>query len=71
MPKGRAARHVALTISKDLTLAGAGADLVTIEPTPSARTGIAGDDPNLRDGKGDIIAVLGQKSDPSRSTSRA
>src|SRR5215472_7773199 len=46
----------ALTITKDLTLAGAGADQVTIEPRNNGGQ-IAEDNPDIRDGKGDIIAV--------------
>ena len=53
-----------LTISKDLTLRGAGADLVTIEPRHVGDNRIAADDPDLRDGRGVIIAVIGNKTDP-------
>ena len=53
-----------LTISKDLTLRGAGADQVTIEPRQVDDNRIAADDPDLRDGRGVIIAVVGNKTEP-------
>ncbi|MBO0834851.1 MAG: hypothetical protein J2P28_04935, partial [Actinobacteria bacterium] len=56
----------ALTISKDLTLAGAGADLVTVEPrnNPASHGQIAEASPDIRDGKGDILAAVGQVTAP-------
>lgn len=56
----------ALTITKDLTLAGAGADQVTIEPrnSPASHGQIAETNPDIRDGKGDILAVVGQVQTP-------
>ena len=53
-----------LTISKDLTLRGAGADQVTIEPRRVGDNRIAADEPDLRDGRGVIIAVVGSKTNP-------
>jgi hypothetical protein len=53
-----------LTINKDLTLRGAGAELVTIEPRRVDDNRIAADDPDLRDGRGVIIAAIGNKTDP-------
>ncbi len=54
-----------LTINKNLTLRGAGADQVTIEPRHVDENRIAADDPDLRDGRGVIIAVIGNKTDPT------
>lgn len=54
----------ALKITKDLTLRGAGADQVTIEPKSVGEMRIAADAPNLRNGHGVIVAVFGAKSDP-------
>ena len=51
-----------LTINKDLTLRGAGAEQVTIEPRQVDGNRIAADDPDLRDGRGVIIAVIGNKT---------
>jgi len=48
-----------LMIDKNLTIRGAGADQVTIEPTSVNAKRIAPDEQNLRSGKGAIIAVLG------------
>src|SRR5215469_2105001 len=53
----------AVTITKSLTLAGAGADQVTIKPRNNGGQ-IAEDNPDIRDGKGDIIAVTGTSSAP-------
>src|SRR5215831_8653754 len=53
----------ALTISKSLTLAGAGAGQVTIKPRNNGGR-IAEDSPDIRDGKGDIIAVTGTSGSP-------
>ena len=47
----------ALTIDKNLTLKGAGVDQTIIEPKDKG--GLAEASPNLRDGKGDIIAAVG------------
>ena len=55
-----------LTIRKDLTLRGAGADQVTIEPRSVGEKRIAADSPDLRDGLGVIVAVIGSKNNPSR-----
>ncbi len=56
----------ALTITKDLSLIGADADHVTVVPRTSASSGgqIAETHPNIRDGKGDIVAVVGGTSEP-------
>jgi len=53
----------ALTITKSLTLAGAGAGQVTIKPRNNGGQ-IAEDKPDIRDGKGDIIAVTGSSGSP-------
>jgi hypothetical protein len=53
----------ALTITKSLTLAGAGAGQVTIKPRDNGGQ-IAEDSPDIRDGKGDIIAVTGTSGSP-------
>src|SRR6266487_991045 len=51
----------ALTIKKDINLVGAGAGQVTVEPrnSPSSGGQIAPTHPNIRDGTGDILAVIG------------
>ncbi len=56
----------ALTISKSLTLKGAGADLVTITPraTTLAGSSIAGTTTDVRTGVGSIVAVLGTPGSP-------
>src|SRR5215469_4966395 len=56
----------ALTITKDLTLAGAGADQVTIEPrnSPASDGQIAENKTDIRDGKGDILAAIGKVQSP-------
>jgi hypothetical protein len=56
----------ALTISKSLALKGAGADLVTITPKSSgpASGQIMEATPDLRNGLGDIIAIVGTPSQP-------
>jgi hypothetical protein len=53
----------ALTITKSLTLAGAGAGQVTIRPRDNGGQ-IAEDSPDIRDGQGDIIAVTGTSGSP-------
>ncbi len=53
-----------LTIHKDLTLRGAGADQVTIEPRSVGEKRMAADNPDLRDGLGVIVAVIGGKNNP-------
>lgn len=54
----------ALTIVKSLTLRGAGADLVKITPRPPAGGRIAAPDFDLRDGVGDLVAVVGTPTAP-------
>jgi hypothetical protein len=56
----------ALTITKDLTLEGAGAGQVTIEPrnSPASHGQIAATHPDIRSGKGDILAVVGKVRSP-------
>jgi hypothetical protein len=54
----------ALKIDKDLTLVGAGADQVTVSPKKAGEGRIAENKPKLRNGKGDIVAVVGKKDDP-------
>ena len=54
----------ALEIKKDLKLVGAGADQVTVTPKQQDDNRIAADVPDLRSGKGDIVAVVGKKDKP-------
>ena len=57
----------ALTITKTLTLKGAGADLVTITPNASSVAGGSILEPgasDLRNGLGDIIAIVGTPTQP-------
>jgi hypothetical protein len=56
----------ALTITKNLTLKGAGADLVHVSPKASSTAGgrIMEETPNLRNGLGDVVAVVGGPSRP-------
>src|SRR3954452_22873848 len=56
----------ALTITRDITLKGAGADLVTITPkaNPLVRGRILEDAPDIRNGVGDIVAVVGTPTQP-------
>jgi hypothetical protein len=56
----------AVTITKSLTLKGAGADLVSISPKAAPLVGgrIIEDSPNLRNGVGDIVAVVGTPTQP-------
>jgi large repetitive protein len=49
-----------LTIKKPLKIIGAGADKVTIKPAPSAGTTLAGTEPNLRDGGGNVVTISRQ-----------
>ena len=53
-----------LTINKNLTIRGDGADEVTIEPRHVGSNRIAETNPDIRNGKGVIIAILGQKTKP-------
>lgn len=53
----------ALTITKSLTLAGAGASQVTIKPRDNGGQ-IAERNPDIRDGKGDVVAVAGTDGSP-------
>jgi hypothetical protein len=61
-----AAATSALTITKELAIKGAGADLVTITPKSSSVAGgsLLEGTPNLRDGLGDIVAVVGTPTQP-------
>jgi hypothetical protein len=56
----------AVTISKSLTIKGAGADMVAIEPRRSTPTGgqIAESNMNIRNGVGDVVSVIGGSSFP-------
>jgi hypothetical protein len=62
----------ALTITKNITLAGAGAGEVTVEPRGADKGGadkggagqIAGSSQDIRNGKGDILAAIGTVRDP-------
>lgn len=56
----------ALTITKSLSIRGAGADLVTIRPRANSSAGgqIAANHPELRDPVGNIITVFGAPSFP-------
>lgn len=56
----------ALTITKDLTLKGSGADKVTIQPKRSTGSGgqIAAGSPVIRDSVGNIIAAVGGSASP-------
>jgi hypothetical protein len=56
----------ALTITKSITLKGAGADLVKITPkaNPLVRGSIIEATPDLRNGVGDIVAVVGTPTQP-------
>jgi hypothetical protein len=56
----------ALTITKNLTLEGAGAGQVTVQPrhSPASHGQIAPASPDIRSGKGDILAVLGNVQSP-------
>ncbi|HXJ66384.1 MAG TPA: M14 family zinc carboxypeptidase, partial [Actinomycetota bacterium] len=54
----------ALTITKNLTIRGAGADQVTIEPKQTKDNRIAESDPDIRNGKGVIILARGDKTAP-------
>ena len=56
----------AVTITKSLTLKGAGADLVKITPKadPLVRGSILEPTPDLRNGVGDIVAIVGTPTQP-------
>jgi len=56
----------AVTITKSLTLKGAGADLVSISPkaNPLVRGSIIEDAPDIRNGVGDIVAIVGTPTQP-------
>jgi hypothetical protein len=54
-----------LTITKPLTLRGAGATKVTIRPAPSLGASLAGTAPYLRDGGGNVITVARQSGGSS------
>lgn len=55
----------ALTITRDLTLQGAGADRVFVVPRSNPHSGgIAQSQPNIRSGKGDLLAAVGKTDDP-------
>ena len=56
----------ALTITDSITLKGAGADLVKITPkaNPLVRGRILEDAPDIRNGVGDIVAVVGTPTQP-------
>jgi hypothetical protein len=56
----------ALTVTKDLEIKGAGADLVDIQPRRSTSSGgqIASGSPVIRDNVGNIVAVIGGSSSP-------
>src|SRR3954452_15017171 len=49
-----------LTITKPLTIKGAGADKVTIRPAPALGASLAGIAPYLRDGGGNVVTVARQ-----------
>ena len=49
-----------LTITKPLKIKGAGADKVTIEPDPSIGPTLAGANPYLRDGGGNVVTISRQ-----------
>ena len=57
----------ALTITKSISLVGAGADQVTVEPRNNGGQ-IAPSTPDIHDGKGDLVAVLGATVDISGMT---
>jgi hypothetical protein len=56
----------ALLITKNLTLKGAGADLVHVSPKASSTAGgrIMEETPDLRNGLGDVVAVVGAPTRP-------
>jgi hypothetical protein len=56
----------AITITKNLTLKGAGADLVSISPkaNPLVRGSIIEATPDIRNGVGDIVAIVGTPTQP-------
>src|SRR5262245_5590310 len=49
-----------LTITKPLTLKGAGASKVTIRPAPALGSSLAGTAPYLRDGGGNVVTIARQ-----------
>jgi hypothetical protein len=56
----------AVTITKSLSIKGAGADLVSISPKAAPLVGgrILEDAPNIRNGVGDIVAIVGTPTQP-------
>jgi hypothetical protein len=54
----------ALTIDKNLTLVGAGADQTIVKPKATNGGRLAGSSPNLRSGTGDILAAVGTPTAP-------
>ena len=60
LARARPARSNGLTITKPLTLKGAGASKVTIRPAPAVGATLAGTAPYLRDGGGNVVTVSRQ-----------
>src|SRR5262249_50217314 len=55
----------ALTIDKNLTIKGAGADRTIVEPNPKKGGILAAAQPSLRGGTGDILAAVGTPEPPT------
>ncbi len=71
-PPLRSVSRNGLTIQKPITLRGAGADEVFIEPEPSLGSSLAGTAPFLRDGGGNVITIARQSlAPPTTTNSRA